>query len=85
MEADLATAKTTAAGMLETAKTTLNTAFSSAMVYVDTIKAVLNVIPGFDAAYENAKQEMKKDFKTYFASNDQFKDFVGQGHWGKAA
>lgn len=85
LEANLATAKTTAAGMLETAKTTLNTAFSSVMVYVDSIKTFLNVIPGFDAVYENAKQEMKKDFKTYFASNDQFKDFVGQGHWGKAA
>lgn len=85
LEANLATAKTAAAGMLETAKTTLNTAFSSAMVYVDSIKTFLNVIPGFDAVYENAKQEMKKDFKTYFASNDQFKDFVGQGHWGKAA
>lgn len=86
LEADLATVKTTAAGMLATAKTTLNTAFSSAMVYVESIKAFLNTtIPGFDAVYENAKQEMKKDFKTYFASNDQFKDFVGQGHWGKAA
>ena len=71
--------------MLETAKTTLNTAFSSAMVYVDSIKTFLNVIPGFDAVYENAKQEMKKDFKTYFADHEKFKNFVGQGHWGKAA
>ena len=85
-ESALASVKTAVDGAIATAKAAIDSAIALAETYVATVKGLIETyVPGFDAVYENAKQEMKKDFKTYFAANDQFKDFVGQGHWGKQA
>ena len=78
--------KTAVDSAIATAKAAIDSAIALAENYVVTVKGLIETyVPGFDAVYENAKQEMKKDFKSFFAGNDQFKDFVGQGHWGKQA
>ena len=85
-ESALANVKTAVDSAIATAKAAIDSAITLAEIHVATVKGLIETyVPGFDAVYENAKQEMKKDFKTYFAGNDQFKDFVGQGHWGKQA
>ena len=71
---------------IETAKKAIDSAFDTAKIYVATVKGLIETcMPGFDAIYDNAKTNMKKDFKTYFADHEKFKEFVGQGHWNKVA
>ena len=85
LETALANEKAEAEGMIETVKATLDIAFNEAIKYVNIIKTSLeSLVPGFDAIYENAKQNMKKGFKDYFEGHEYFKNFVDHGHWNVA-
>ena len=85
-EIALASVKTTVDSAIATAKAAIDSAIALAEIHVSSVKVLIeNCMPSFDAIYKNAKNNMKKDFKTYFADHEKFKDFVGQNHWNQAA
>ncbi len=85
-EAAWENAKVAAELAIESARVAVVTTMNSVKGMVASVKAMLELNPLIDLdTLAGAKENMKNDFKKYFADHDHFKDFVGHGHWQKAA
>lgn len=82
-EAAWNSAKATAELAIQEAKSALNKALNDAKLMAEGIKEMLKPFADLTQLL-NAKDNMREGFKDYFAGHDQFKDFLGQGHWQKA-
>lgn len=84
-ETALASIKISVDTIIDTAKKAIDSAFELVEIHVATLEGFFALVPEFNTVYENAKNDMKNDFQEYFTNNEKFKDFVGQGYWGKVA
>ena len=82
-EAAWNSAKATAELAIQEAKSALNKALNDAKSMAEVIKEILKPFADLTQLLK-AKENMREGFKDYFAGHDQFKDFLGRGHWQKA-
>ena len=82
-EAAWNSAKATAELAIQEAKSALNKALNDAKSMAEGIKEMLKPFADLTQLLK-AKDNMREGFKDYFAGHEQFKDFLGQGHWQKA-
>jgi len=82
-EAAWNSAKATAELAIQEAKSAVNKALNDAKSMAEGIKEMLKPFADLTQLLK-AKDNMREGFKDYFAGHEQFKDFLGQGHWQKA-
>ena len=84
-EAALTAEKAQASLAIATAKATLEQALKNVQSSVAGVKTMLGILGANLDALNHAKQNIKENFKGYFANHEKFADFVGHGHWNQVA